>query len=205
MNIKLNFINNSKDESNSEIVIFQKNLATDFYDLPVAWQVIRYCRPGDSHAFIFPKAMQIGVSDSYGNFTQQLPAHSGQLFHMVLTPSGNLLEPVGSSTCSEVVEVRNALSKGAFNVGIYKDDKLLAFKTTIVPHQKVAFVFNHTLWIGVATHIEQGQVMDSAMLSSVNTELDLLGIASADIVMTGGGPGGDATPFNFNLENVVMC
>ena len=33
----------------------------------------------------------------------------------------------------------------------------------------------------------------------------LLGIASADIVMTGGGPGRNPPPFSFTLENVVMA
>jgi hypothetical protein len=47
-------------------------------------------------------------------------------------------------------------------------------------------------------------VMNSAIMSCVNTELSLLGIASADIVLTGGGPGRDSSPFQFSLENVVM-
>ena len=38
MDIQLNFINNSNDVNNSEIVIFQKNVATDFDELAVAWQ-----------------------------------------------------------------------------------------------------------------------------------------------------------------------
>jgi hypothetical protein len=47
--------------------------------------------------------------------------------------------------------------------------------------------------------------MNSAILSMVNAELSLLGIASADIVMTGGGPGPTSTPFQFNLANIVMA
>ena len=46
--------------------------------------------------------------------------------------------------------------------------------------------------------------MNSAIISNINTELSLLGIASADIVMTGGGPGPNSTPFQFTLENVKM-
>ncbi|MGK4568066.1 hypothetical protein [Flavobacterium sp. 3HN19-14] len=40
--IKLNFINNSNDANNSQIVIFQKNYAEDNLN-PVAWKVIREC------------------------------------------------------------------------------------------------------------------------------------------------------------------
>jgi len=57
MDIALNFINNSNDANNSEIVIFQKNVATNFDELAVAWQVIRYCGQGDNHPFTFPMTM----------------------------------------------------------------------------------------------------------------------------------------------------
>ena len=40
MDIQLNFINNSNDANNSQVVIFQKNVATDFDELAVAWQVV---------------------------------------------------------------------------------------------------------------------------------------------------------------------
>ena len=47
--------------------------------------------------------------------------------------------------------------------------------------------------------------MNSAIISNINTEISLLGIVSADIVMTGGGSGPNATAFVFTLENVVMA
>jgi hypothetical protein len=47
--------------------------------------------------------------------------------------------------------------------------------------------------------------MDSAIISNIDTEISLLGLASADIIMTGGGPGQNSTPFEFQLANVVMA
>lgn len=47
--------------------------------------------------------------------------------------------------------------------------------------------------------------MNSAILASINTEISLLGIASAGIVMTGGGAGPDATPFEFSLQSIAMA
>lgn len=204
MDIQLNFINNSNDANNSEIVIFQKNVATNFDELAVAWQVIRYCGQGDNHPFTFPMQMQVGASDSYGNYTPQLDAQKGQMFEMALTPSGNRLVPAGPATRSTEVQVLNSLENGAINASICKNGKLLAIKTSIAPQQKAAFQFKPTIWIGVASQIVQGQVMNSAIVSSITTELSLLSIASADIVMTGGGPGPNAKPFAFNLENVHM-
>lgn len=47
--------------------------------------------------------------------------------------------------------------------------------------------------------------MNSATLSSVNTEISLLGVRSADIAMTGGGSGPNSHPFAFSLRNISMA
>ncbi len=205
MDVKLNFINRSNDTNNSEIVIFQKNAATDFDELAVAWQVIRYCGQGDNHPFTFPMRMQVGASDSYGNYTPLLDAQNGQLFQMSLTTSGDTLVAAGQGTSSREVQILNSLPKGAINAGCYKSGKLLAIKTGVAPQQKAVFAFSPTIWIGIASQVQQGEVMNSAIMSNINTELSLFGIASADIVMTGGGTGPNAEPFRFNLENIVMA
>jgi hypothetical protein len=205
MKIQLNFINSSNDANNSEVVIFQKNVATDFDELAVAWQVIQYCGQGENHPFVFPMDVTVSAGDSYGNFTPQLPAQNGQLFTMQLTPSGDTLRCTGQATSMHEVQVLNGLERGAISANIFKAGKLLATKTSIAPQQKAVFQFKPTIWIGVASQVEQGQVMNSAILSNINTEISLLGIASADIVMTGGGPGADSTPFQFTLQNIVMA
>ncbi|MBB2484565.1 hypothetical protein H5407_04930 [Mitsuaria sp. WAJ17] len=205
MAVNLNFINQSNDLNNSQIVIFQKNVATDFDELSVAWKVIKYCGQGDNHPFTFPMGLSVGSSDSYGNYTPQIKAQNGELYKMALTASGNQLVAGGPGTSPKEVQVLNGLPKGAITASCYKDGRLLATKTSIAPQQKAVFQFKPTIWIGVVSQVEQGEVMNSAIISSVNTEISLLGIASADIVMTGGGPGPNSQPFAFNLDNVVMA
>jgi hypothetical protein len=51
--------------------------------------------------------------------------------------------------------------------------------------------------------VEEGETINSAILSSLNQQLNLYGIASADIVMSGGGPGRGSAPFTFSLRNVT--
>jgi hypothetical protein len=204
MNIELNFINRSNDLNNSQIVIFQKNAATNFDELHVAWLVIQYCGQGDNHPFTFPMTMAVRASDSYGNYTPQLAAQHGQMFHVTLTGSGDTLSFAGPSSRSSEVQLRNDLSKGAINGSIYKDGRVLATQTSIAPSQKAVFQFKPTLWIGAVSQVAQGQVMNSAIIDGIDTEISLLGIASADIVMTGGGPGKSSTPFAFSLENITM-
>ena len=205
MDVKLNFINHSNDANNSQIVIFQKNVAADFDDHVVAWKVIQNCGQGENHPFVYPMTTQVAASDNWGNYTPRLTAEPGQLFSMRLTASGDHLAPAGAGASTREIQLSNELAKGAINANIFKAGKLLAIKTSIAPGQKAVFEFKPTLFIGVVSEVEEGSVLNAAILSSVNTELSLLGIASADIVMTGGGPGADSTPLQFNIENMVRA
>jgi hypothetical protein len=205
MDIQLNFINQSNDLNSSKVVIFQKNVATDFEELSVAWQVIQNCGQGENHPFTFPMGMQVGSSDAWGNFSPKLVAQSGQMFEMAKTANGDQLSPTSTPVNPTEVHVLNSLPVGAMNASIYKAGKLLATKTSIVPQEKAVFQFKPTIWIGVASQVEEGKVMNSAIISAVNTEIPLLGIASADILMTGGGPGTTSTAFKFSLSNVVYA
>lgn len=204
MDIKLNFINLSNDVNNSQIVIFQKNVSTDFDELAVAWKVISNCGRGDNHPFVFPLQTTVTASDADGNYMPQKVAQNGQMFSVSRAASGNVLGLAGASSSSREIQLRNDLRTGAISAGVFKDNRLLAKKTGIVPGQKAVFEFKPTLWIGTASEVEQGKVMNSAVISDINTELSLLGIARCDVVMTGGGGGTTAVPYQFKLANIVM-
>lgn len=202
--IKLRFLNESNDQNRSSVVIFQKNVATDFDEIAVAWKVIKNCGSGWKHEFEFPMVFQIGAADSWGNsIIDPMTAENGNLYHVFNDVSGDSLSYVGAAPSRKEVQVRNDLNRGAISANIFKSGQLLALKTGISPGQKAVFEFKPTIWIGVISQVEQGQVMNSAILSDVNTELGLLGVASADIVMRGGGTNASATPFTFTLENIV--
>lgn len=203
--IKLNFINASNDKNNSEIVIFQKNEATSYEEIAVAWKVIEYCGQGWNHPFTYPMDMFVSASDSWGNYSPQKGAANGQLFSVVEDASGDILKYTGQASSLNEVDVLNALEVGAIDANIYKAGRLLATKTGVAPGQKAVFQFKPTIWIGVVSQIEEGAVMNSAILSQINTEISLFGIKSADILMTGGGPGPNSTPFIFTLQNIVYA
>ncbi|MGM0593958.1 MAG: hypothetical protein ACQETD_05410 [Pseudomonadota bacterium] len=204
MDIKLRFINRTNDANNSEYVIFQKNVSTSFDELAVAWKVIKNCGQGDYHPFTFPMEMAVGASDCNGNYMPEIPAENGNLYSVVQTSSGHKLVHSGVGSSSKEVQLNNGLQSGAINANCYKDGRLLAVKTGIAPEQKAVFEFKPTIWIGAVSQVVEGEVMNSAIMSEVNTELSLLGIASADVVAMGGGPGCGSSPITFQLENVVM-
>ena len=201
--INLNFINRSNDENNSQVVIFQKNVTDDFAELAVAWKVIQNCGQGDNHPLSYPMEVSVSASDAWGNYTAPQLAPEGSAFQMVLTTSGDVMKPASNPASSpQEIEVQNNLEQGAISAYCYRDGSVCAMKRNLAPGQKAVFEFKPTIWVGVASQITQGQVMNSAIISNINTEISLLGIASADIVMTGGGPGASSTPFQFNLENI---
>ncbi|MFI2767931.1 hypothetical protein [Ruegeria faecimaris] len=202
-NIQLRLVNHSDDANNSSIVIFQQNVAEDFGELAIAWKVIKNLGRLDYHPFKYPLKFQVSASDSYGNYTPQMTAYDGQAYEMVKDTSGDILRLAKTpATSPNEVELRNNLTMGSINANIYREGKLLAAKTNLAPGQKGVFQFHPTIYIGVVSQIEEGQVMDSAIISQINTEINLFGIQSADIVMSGGGPGKNSTPFDFQLANI---
>lgn len=202
--IKLKLINKSADCNNSRILIFQKNVATDYGELgpTVAWKVVENLGRNWMHPFEYPLMFEVGATDSYGNSVPPQETADGVLWTVVQDCSGDQLQQTGGATDPNEVEVLNGLAQGAIRADVYRDGKLLATKTSVAPGQKAVFQFHPKLFIGVVSEVEEGDVLSSAILTNVNTELSLFGIASADIVMTGGGPGRGSTPFNFTLQNV---
>jgi hypothetical protein len=200
MDIKITFINQSYDQNNSKIVIFQKNVATNFGEVAVAWRVIENCGRNWTHRFAYPMDFQVAAMDSYGNISDMKSAVNGQKWDVIRSTSGDILslDAAQASSLTEV-EVKNLLPTSSIDAQIYKDGKLLATKTGVSPQQKAVFQFNPTIWVGVVSEVEEGEVMDSAILSDINTELSLLGLTSANLIMTGGGIGPSAVPFKFTL------
>jgi hypothetical protein len=200
--IELRLINQSADANNSSILLFQKNVATNFDELAIAWQVIENLGAGWVHPFKYDLDLQVSAADSWGNFVPPQDTADGQLWTVAKDSSGDQLKPTGPANSASEVQILNGLTQGAISACIYRSGKLLSIKTGVAPGQKAAFVFKPMLYIGVASQIEEGDILDSAIITNVNTALNLSGIASADIVMSGGGPGRSSRPFSFALQNV---
>lgn len=196
MEAKLNFVNQSNSASDVEVIIAPSASAD-----AIAWIVIKNCGKGDNHPFVFPFDFQICAADSFGNYTPRMDADTGQQFAMVTKASGDVLEYKGKSTNPAAVEIVNDLAKGAINALTYKDGKLYEQKSNLAPAQKAAFDPKPGIYIGVADQACEGEVVPAGFNG---TTLSLLGIANADIVMSGGGPSGSDTPYLFKLENVVL-
>jgi len=203
---KLNFINKSKDNNENTIVIFQKNVAESFDETAVAWTVINIPKNNPKQlfefSFLYPAHFKVRASDPDGKSTGTMTACEGQSFEMAADKSENILKLSNTPAINKKdIEIKNSLETGAINGYALKDEKVLAAKSGIAPGQKAVFQFPPTIWIGAVSQVEEGDVMKSAVIQSINKELPLENLSSADIVMTGGGPGATSTPVTFNLEN----
>ena len=207
--VKLTFVNESNDANNSEIVIFQKNGSATDENLVIAWTVIKNCATGWKHPFNYPATSGAGAKDSWGNqIISPLVASNGDAFKVFKGPSGDQMgldAAKSKETPANEIRIYNDLEEGAINAQIYKDGRLLLADTGMSPAEFASFSIKPILYIGVVSEVEEGDVMSSAIVSQINTELSLVGVASADIVMTGGGHGTAAEPFQFTLKNVVMA
>ena len=203
--IKLNLVNNSADCNNSQILIFQKNVATTFAEIAVAWRVIENLGNGWNHPFTYTYGLEVGASDSYGNQVPPQSTDNGQLWTVVKACSGDQISRRDRPRAPARCRFSTAWPWGAISANIYRDGNLLATKTGVAPGQKAVFAFKPVIFLAVVSQIEEGDILDSAIISSANAQLSLFGIASADIVLTGGGPGKSSTPFTFTLANVVYA
>lgn len=203
MTIKINYIDLSNDANNEMVVFFQRDVSLDFDEMCVAWKVIQNCGQGCSHRFDFPGEVFVNATDSWGNQTPWLSALEGQAFEVKMAAGGTQLSHVGTAS-SSVIQVANHLTEGSIRANIYKDNRIFATLACVSPGQTANFRLTETLYVGTVAQAEEGQVIDSAIISELSTKIDLFGVASADIVMTGGGVGVNSKPYEFFLDNVIL-
>jgi len=198
MEIELTLINRSNDADESHIVIFQKNIAPGAASQVVAWRVVHGLQKEYPYTVMFPDSLQIAAEDSYGNTTGLVDVEAGQVASAVQDTAGIAVE-IQAGTNGSAILLKNGLSTGAIHGLVYRDFMPIAKQTGISPSQEAIFEFKPTIWVGVMGQVGEGDIMDEAILNDINTEISLLGITKANIIMSGGG----VEPFRFALEGVV--
>lgn len=184
MDIEITFVNNSQDMNNSSVVIFQKNVATDFNELAIAWKVIKNCGRNWSHKFSYPMSYDISIS----NTTQQLLAEYNATYKAVDENGRTLLTKnnrVGGNEKNYILE--NDLPFEIVDADVYKDGKLIAKVPHVAPQQKAVIEIPETL-LYIATvnfNIDEGDILPADFVTSKNhTALNLEGYKNAVIEHT---------------------
>lgn len=199
MDIEFTLINQST-VADVDVVIFQKNMDLSYWEMPIAWKVIRNVKPGAGHLFRFPTENEIAVEDVGGKLSELQSCAPGQLWYIMNDADGGAeLRLQGKASVSwREITVLNMLSFGFMNVKLFKDKKLLAAKCNVPPKQKAMFEFRPVLRIAVARGVAEGRSFGSDADLSAGTEISLAGVTKADIILTGNG-----APFKFTLRRTA--
>lgn len=203
-NIYLNFINKTDDHANKvDVVFYQRNFAIEFGEIAVAWKVIQNSERLDQESFKYSTRYSVAIADSFRNYTPQIPASNGATYDVIEGGYG-IMPQISSIPADnpEEIEIRNSLKTGEISVNCYRDGSLLATRTNINPGEKAFFEFKPQLFVGVASGIKQGDILYANSITQINSQINLFGVTSADIVLKGGGTGSAAIPFSVALENI---
>jgi hypothetical protein len=217
MDTRINLINKSDDENNSQIVVFQKNIANVEFT-PIAWHVVKGLGPGSRHPFVVPGQFQLDCADAWGNYTERQTVNRvGMQFEMVLTPSGDVVReadpPIYRGSAPSGTRFINRLPADAgrapphIQANAYKDGRLVA-KLGLNPEDEGGFEFAPVIYVGAVSEAAETQAIEGQPLVPelawlLDTKFSLFGIVSADLVMTGGGSGPYAPMLEFSLAKVV--
>ena len=198
---KLSFINRSYDVNRSDVIIFQTNGAASGAERPVAWKVIKRCPNDWSHPFAFSNELHLGIGDSDGNHSPRIPVTPGTLAWVSPGPDGGVALVAGRGKDPTTIQVESRVQIGGFDAEVYRDGRLLSRHLGLAPRARAGFRFNQRVCLFAGSGIDEGDLLRRSELRwRVLTELDLLGVRRADIVMTGGGCGPHATPLRFHLH-----
>jgi len=159
MSIQLNFINNSNDSDNSRVVIFQKNVATNFSETLIAWRIFNTGEHGTPHQVIYPEAaLTASAFTPFEDAPPTVPVNKGDALNLTGTIAAHKLTHTGQAKIADEIHISNGLGNGAVNAGIYRGNKLLALRAGLQPGQTAAFKFEPVLWLTFLNDIEEGEV-----------------------------------------------
>lgn len=200
--IKITYINESMNKDLPTIFIFTKNETPSFDALKdgIAWRTIPNIGRGSSSSFNFPILTEVGTTWEDGtNKTQVLPSDIGKRYLLSKNDIGIVLTGNGNASDTKSIEVNNdANIPGVVSAGLYKDNKLMMTENIVGHGQKATFVLKPKLYWGIASEIEEGQLLSSAVLETDGFfEHDLDGVSEVTISLNGNAEDG----YSFNIDS----
>ncbi|AXG71061.1 hypothetical protein KORDIASMS9_03316 [Kordia sp. SMS9] len=189
-NIQINYTNKSMNKDLPTVFVFTKNETPTFDVLKegVAWRTIPNIGRGSSSSFVFPVITEVGATWKDGmNKTQVLASNIGKRYTVSQDETGIVLKENGNASDTKSIDVNNdANIPGGMSASLYKDGKLMITKKIVGYGQKATFVLKPKLYWGIASEIEESQLLNSAVLNTDHFfELDLEGASEVNISLNG--------------------
>jgi hypothetical protein len=188
--IKITYTNKSMNKDLPTVFVFTKNETPTFDVLKegVAWRTIPNIGRGSSSSFVFPIITEVGATWQGGmNKTQVLPSDIGKRYTVSQNDTGIVLAANGNASDTKSIDVNNnANIQDGVSASLYKDGKLMLTKKIVGYGQKATFVLKPKLYWGIASEIQESELINSAVLNTDSFfEQDLEGVTEVNISLNG--------------------
>ncbi len=188
--VKITYVNESANQDLPKVFRFLKNMVPTFDALRdgVAWRVIQDVGQGSSCRFEYP--IETGVRASWNNNTCRtalLSSVIGGRYAVADDETGITITTDGDAGNTRSIDVVNDIKvEGGISADLYKDGKLMMRKNVVAYGQKATFVLHPKLYVGLASEIQEGELLSSAVLDSDHfKELDLEGLTEMRFALLG--------------------
>lgn len=201
-NIEITYINKSLNKDLPTVFVFTRNETPTFDVLKegVAWRVLSDIGRASSSHFVFPIETYVGATWMDGqNRTQMLTSTIGKRYTVDKDATGIVLAANGNASDAKSIDINNDVNvPNGISAQLYKDGKLMMEKKIVGFGQKATFVLKPKLYWGIASEIQESQLLNSAVLSTNSFfEQDLEGVTKATISLNGNAEDG----YSFKIES----
>jgi hypothetical protein len=187
--VKITYVNQSMNPDKPIIFVFTKNLVPTFNVLTdgIAWRIMPNLGRGSSSQFVFPISTTVQAMWGGSNQTQSLSADIGKRYTVEEDNTGIVLVPNGNATQTTAIEVNSEVKvEGGIQAQLCKDGKILMTKKIVGYNQQATFVLHPKLYWGIASEIQEGQNISSAVLNTDDFfEQDIEGVTRTMVTLTG--------------------
>lgn len=199
--IKITYINRSLNLDHPKIFLFTQNEVPTFDCLKdgVAWRVIDKIGRGSSSTFVFPVKTEVSANwDDGACSTNRLLSEIGGRYSVEQDNTGIVLQNGGNAANDRAIDVHcNVQTPGGISVNLYKDGRIMMSEQIVAYGQKATFVMHPKLYWGMASEIQEGEQISSAVLSSDEFfEQNLEGVSEVTVSLNGNAENG----YQFKIE-----
>ena len=187
--VEITYVNNSMNPATPTVFIFTKNRVPTFDVLKdgVAWKTMAKIGKGSSCKFTYP--IRTTVQAMWGTCykTHSLDARIGKRYKVEEDETGIVLTPDGNASQTTAIEVTNTVQvNGGIKAQLCKEGKVLVTKNVVAYNQKATFILHPKIYWGVASEIQEGQFISSAVLDTDNFfKQELEGVTHARVTLNG--------------------
>lgn len=188
--VKITYVNHSGNKDHPTVFLFTKNEVPTFDALKhgVAWRTFERIGRGSSAMATFPINTEVSAAWDGGSCrTALLTADIGGSYTVTKDSTGIVLTRDGNAGNARSIDVVNNVKvEDGMSVDLYKDGRIMMTKQIVAYGQKATFVLHPKLYWGIASEIQEGDQLSSAVLNSTSFfELDLEGLTEVTVGLYG--------------------